>query len=550
MPSSDNSWTPQWIRWWAAPTPPGPPGRLLARWLFLRALGGIYFSAFFSLIFQVRGLIGADGLLPAGQYLEAVAEHLGPVRYWYVPTVYWISANDGALMFVCWAGIVASLLLLFNILPRAMLVVCFVAFLSFVSAAQDFSGYQSDGMLLCAGFLSIFFAPAGLRPRYGENSPPPRAPWILLQFLWFTIYFESGAAKYLGGDPEWRNFTALYDYYQNGPLPTWIAWYAALLPHWFQYSMAFFTLALELGLVWMVLFPRRVRIVCFWIVTIFQIGLILTANYTFLNYLVLSLGILLLDDKYLVRFVPQRWTTAIRRNLDQSERYAAEPSHGMQTQGAPDWKAYAKRGATTLATTLSALLVAWVGYAMLFVLLQMFSRKLPLPNEPVVLLDGFRIANQYGLFGRMTLYRYEIELQGSNDDGETWRTYGFRFKPQDVAERPGIYAPYQPRFDWNLWFASLGTWRENIFVLRLEQQILRNSPAVLALFRSNPFPDAPPTQIRAIIWQYWFTDWATKRQTGNWWRREELGLYAPALERAADGSIRAYQLPGAGFPAP
>ena len=57
----------------------------------------------------------------------------------------------------------------------------------------------------------------------------------------------------------------------------------------------------------MMFFPRRVRLICFFIVTPWEIGVILTANYTFLNYLVLSLGFLLLDDEFLMRFVPARW---------------------------------------------------------------------------------------------------------------------------------------------------------------------------------------------------------------------------------------------------
>src|SRR5579872_7483841 len=210
---------------------------------------------------------------------------------------------------LCWAGMVASILLLLNVWPRGMLVICFVSFLSFVSAAQDFSGYQSDGMLLEAGFIAMFFSPSGFRPKWGENSPFPRASLFLLLWEWFRIYFESGVAKIAGGDPEWRNFTAMDEYYQNGPLPTWIGWYVQHLPHWFHAGTAWATLALELGLVWMMFLPRRWRIVCFFIVTPWEIGVILTANYTFLNYLVLSLGFLLLDDKFLRRFVPAQFRT-------------------------------------------------------------------------------------------------------------------------------------------------------------------------------------------------------------------------------------------------
>ena len=167
-----------------------------------------------------------------------------------------------------------------------------MCFLSFVSAAQDFSGYQSDGMLLEAGFISLFFAPPGFLPGLGRAHPPSRASLFLLQWEWFRIYFESGMVKLASGDPEWRNFTAMDEYYQNGPLPTWIGWYVQHLPHWFHAFATGATLVLELGLVFMLFLPRRWRIACFFIVTAWQIPVILTANYTFLNYLVLVLGFL------------------------------------------------------------------------------------------------------------------------------------------------------------------------------------------------------------------------------------------------------------------
>src|SRR5919108_4792052 len=137
---------------------------LIPRWLFLRGVGFIYLSAFFSLIFQIRGLIGPEGILPAGSYLQVVAQSLGPwERVWYAPTLLWYSSGSAMLSALCWAGMAASLLLAFNVWPRGMLLVCFVCFLSFIAAAQDFSSYQSDGMLLEAGFISLFVAPPGLR---------------------------------------------------------------------------------------------------------------------------------------------------------------------------------------------------------------------------------------------------------------------------------------------------------------------------------------------------------------------------------------------------
>jgi hypothetical protein len=120
----------------------GASDRLISRWLFLRALGLIYFSAFFSLIFQIRGLIGPDGILPAGEYLQAAAGSAGAARFWYAPTVFWLSSSSQTLMAVCWIGIAASILVVLNVWPRGGLFVCFVCFLSFVSAAGEFSGYQ------------------------------------------------------------------------------------------------------------------------------------------------------------------------------------------------------------------------------------------------------------------------------------------------------------------------------------------------------------------------------------------------------------------------
>src|SRR5215469_3029548 len=274
------------------------PGHLLPRWVFLRALGLIYFSAFYSLLFQAKGLIGINGLLPGSDYLQAVTSSVpGALRFWYAPTLLWVDSSNHVLMGLCWAGLIASVILFFNFWPRGMLVVCFVCFLSFVAAAQDFSGYQSDGMLLEAGFISLFFAAPRFWPKLGRENPPSRASMFLLQWEWFRIYFESGAAKMRSGDPTWRNFTAMDNYYQNGPLPTWIGWYVQHFPHWLHAGTVVMTLGIELVLVWMLFFPRRFRIVCFCIVTPFEIGIILTANYTFLNYLVLSLGFLLLDDR-------------------------------------------------------------------------------------------------------------------------------------------------------------------------------------------------------------------------------------------------------------
>jgi hypothetical protein len=428
-----------------------------------------------------------------------------------------------------------------------MLLVCFACFLSFVSAAQDFSGYQSDGMLLEAGFLALFLASPGLLPGWGARRPPARAAILLLLWEWFRIYFESGVVKLESGDPTWHNLTAMYEYYQNGPLPTWIGWYAQHLPLWFHRATAGATLGMELVLVWMALLPGRWRIACFFIVTAWQIGVIATANYTFLNYLVLVLAILLLDDGYLRRFVPQRW----RGGLVAAQPAVAAPmpveGAGGETVADPDEAAPAAasshaRPFVWLRATLTGVVLTWILYATTVPLVWMFWRDLPLPTAPLAALEPLRIANRYGLFAVMTPHRYEIEFQGSND-GQNWMPYPFQYKPQDMRERPGIYAPYQPRFDWNLWFASLGSWLQNPIVPRTEELLLANDPDVLGLFRGNPFASAPPKYVRAVLWQYWFSTPEEKRTQGVWWTRQYLGTYAPTLALRGDGKFAVVEGP-------
>jgi hypothetical protein len=551
-------WTPSSVIRWLFDSRKGPSDRFLTRWIFLRSLGAIYFSAFFPLAFQIRGLIGPQGILPAAEYLKSIAEQVGYVRYWYVPSVLWFSSGGHMLTGLCWVGMAAAVLLIFNVWPRGTLVICFVCFLSCVSAAEDFSGYQSDGMLLEAGFLSLFLAPGGFRPGFGEMRPPVRAALYLLLWEWFRIYFESGVAKIAGGDPQWRNFTAIDEYYQNGPLPTWIGWYAQHLPHWFHAGTTAVTLVLELALIWAAFLPRRFRIVLFFVVTAWQVGIILTANYTFLNYLVLILGLLLLDDRFLMRFFPTKWKKPLS---DRAAATVVEPISpaadalsilatptSRSTDDPPasrnatrDWWQKIRLALILLRVAVTAVLLTWIFYATAVQMLWMITPA-PLPTAPVALLDPFRIANRYGLFAVMTRGRYEIEFQGSHD-GKTWIAYPFRHKPQELDKPPRIYAPYQPRLDWNLWFASLGEWRDNPMVLRTERRLLSNEPDVLSLFAANPFPQGPPRQVRAVLWQYWFTSMAEKREHGLWWRREFRGLYAPAIQLEPDGKVGVMQWP-------
>ena len=382
---------------------------LRVRWIVLRGLGLLHLSVFVSLAGQIHGLIGPRGVLPATEYLTTLrAELTTPARLWEAPSLLWLSASHGALTALVVVGLVASLALVANLWPRPALAVCAVAFLSFCAVAQAFAYYQSDGMLMEASFLGLFYAPGGLRPGLGAASPPSRASLWLLRLEWFRIYFESGLVKLFSGESQWRDLTAMVKYYENGPLPTWIGWYAQEhLPRGFHLGVALSTLAMELVLPWTLLLPRRWRGRAFVLFSVFQLGIIATANYAFLNYLVLLLGVTIACD------LPPARTPPWRERLG--------------------WCGF---GAYAFVTTLTGFFGtgAW--------------------KLPQRLLAPFRIGENYGLFAVMTRARYEIEFQGTRD-GKRWVAYPFRYKPQDPQAAPGIYAPYQPRFDWDLWFASL-----------------------------------------------------------------------------------------------
>ena len=157
------------------------------------------------------------------------------------------------------------------------------------------------------------------------------------------------------------------------------------------------------------------------------------------------------------------------------------------------------------------------------------SHAVPRPAlEAESWLEPYHIVSSYGLFAVMTTKRLEIIVQGSND-GQNWKDYGFKYKPGRLSREPGWVAPNQPRLDWQMWFAALGSYRTNPWFVNFIVRLLQGSPQVLSLLGRNPFPDAPPVYVRAVAYNYTFTSYAARRATGNWWQRRLVGLYFPAV---------------------
>ena len=144
------------------------------------------------------------------------------------------------------------------------------------------------------------------------------------------------------------------------------------------------------------------------------------------------------------------------------------------------------------------------------------------------LLYPFNIVNGYGLFAMMTTARPEIVVEGSQD-GKTWLAYEFKYKPGDLKRRPKFSQPHQPRLDWQMWFAALSDFRTDPWFINFCVRLLEGTPSVMRLIDKNPFPDAPPKYIRAVVYLYHFTNYAEKYKKGTWWKREYQGLYCPVL---------------------
>lgn len=512
-----------------------PPTYQLIRTLFLRSVGAIYLIAFFSLWVQLMGLIGSGGILPAsatmsGFQQEAKAAHLGWHQYHVLPTLCWFSASDGFLKFHCAAGTALSLLVMLGVAPAPCLFLLWLIYLSLSVVGREFLGFQWDNLLLETGFLTIFFAPLRLLSGSGHSPPPSRLVLFLLRWLLFRLMLCSGLVKLLSGDRTWRNLTALRFHYETQPLPTWIGWYFHHLPAGMQRTSTLLLFSIELGMPFLIFAPRRLRqIPCMGFVLL-QILILLTGNYCFFNLLSVLLCLVLLDDAALLKLIPAKWRAGwvTAQNpvspVDCEEKKELTPGTGINRLRRWPIQVIFPLGCIAIAIPL----MQFVG---------LFHIAFPWPGPMVTAyewLSPFRSFNHYGLFAVMTTNRYEIIVQGSND-GTNWVDYEFKFKPGDLKRRPGFVEPHQPRLDWQMWFAALGDYRQNLWFVEFCARLLGDSPEVTGLLRRNPFPRKPARYVRALLYQYHFTDLSTRRRTGQWWRRELRGEYLPPLSlRAQD----------------
>ena len=481
---------------------PLPPQFTVARWVFSRALAVVFFCAFASLLPQVRGLIGAHGIAPAGQFLDRAWNQLGAGALWEVPTLGWFGAGDGVLTALGVAGVLISLLMAAGVAPGACSLALWALYLSLCSVSRPFLDFQWDGLLTETALLAAVALPWRLRPQWEESGPLPRFGRWLLWWLLFRLMLESGLVKLASGDPEWRGLTALDFHFATQPLPLWPAWFAHQAPRWMLRGATLIMFAFELVVPWLILAPRRWRHAGAWALIALQVAILLTGNYAFFNLLTIALCALLFDD---VAW-PRRW----RERVVPGVRWPEPP-----------------RPRLALAGAVAAGVVALLSLPPLLQDVAELARiKLPFAwPRPMA---QFRSFNGYGLFAVMTTERPEIIVEGSND-GVVWQEYAFSWKVGDVAARPRLAAPHQPRLDWQMWFAALYGWEQNPWFQSFLGRLLEGRPEVLGLLKTNPFPTQPPRYIRSVLYEYHFTK---AGEGGAWWRRELKGAYGPELALA------------------
>jgi hypothetical protein len=484
---------------------------VLTRGIFLRSLAAVYLIAFLSFWVQVDGLIGSRGILPAADLLKAREAELGAGRYWLCPTLCWLDRSDRFLHLLCGGGAAGAVLAVAGIAPGWMFLFLWAAYLSLFSVSSEFLSFQWDVLLLETGFLAVFVAPWRLVWRDWAEPPSVLGVW-LVRALAFKLMFMSGAVKLLWDDRTWWDLTALHYHYETQPLPTPLGWYAHQLPDWLQKTSVALMYVVELGVPFLIFFHRPFRAAACVALVGFQLLILLTGNYCFFNLLTIVLCLAVADDGH--------WRRLLKRK--RAPKPWDEPAASPKPPPPPERTVKSR---IVLAVAVPLLLLSGLE------LVEMFVGPAAIPGA-VRRVQGWTapycMVNGYGLFRVMTTSRPEIVVEGSRN-GEEWLAYEFRWKPGDLQRRPPIVAPHQPRLDWQMWFAALGSFNRSPWFQLFLQRLLEGSPPVLALLEKDPFPGAPPRYVRAMLYDYRFTDFETRRRTGAWWRRELIRPYSPVL---------------------
>lgn len=465
------------------------PDFWLARLVVHRGLGVIYLIAFVVVINQFRPLLGQRGLLPVPAYLRGVG--------WRdAPSLFQLHYSDRFLGVVAWAGAGLALSTVAGLpeqgpvwLSMLVWLALWLLYLSIVNVGQVFYGFGWESLLLEAGFLAVFLGPTDMAP--------PTLVIILLRWLLFRVEVGAGLIK-LRGDRCWRKLTCLDYHHETQPMPNPLSWWFHHLPRVSHRVEVATNHVTQLVVPFALFTPQPYAAVAGGLIIVTQAWLVLSGNFSWLNVVTMVLAFSALGDGALDGLLP------------------ASPPAALDDP--PTWFV----GVVIALAVLMAVLSWWP-------LRNMVSRHQRMNFS----FNRFHLANAYGAFGTVTRERNEVVIEGTDEATLTpdtrWREYEFKGKPGDPRRRPPQVAPYHLRLDWLMWFAALYPPRAVSWLRPLARRLLQSDRPTLRLLRHNPFPDAPPTFVRARLFHYRFTTRAERRATGAWWHRTPVGDYLAPL---------------------
>lgn len=462
----------------------------LARFVFQRGLALIYLLAFLVALNQFRALVGEQGLLPVPEFLRYV-------NFRRAPSIFHYFYSDRFFGGVAWAGIALSVVALTSFSERGPLwfsmvvwALLYLLYLSIMNVGQVFYGFGWESMLLEAGFLAIFL---------GTNRMAVPVPLIfLLRWMLFRVEFGAGLIK-LRGDACWRNLTCLNYHHETQPLPNPLSARFHHLPTSFHKLEVVGNFAAQLVVPWGLFFPQPVAGIAGAVIILTQMWLFISGNYSWLNLLTMLLAV--------PSFTNAQIQTIVRVQIP----------NGLTSPAAYQW--------TILALAAFVILLSyWPVHNLL-------SRR-QLMNTSF---NRFHLVNTYGAFGSVTKTRYEIVIEGTEEQAvrpqTKWTEYEFKAKPGDPRRRPPQIAPYHLRLDWLMWFAAMSPvyeYLEHPWFIVFIQKLLQNDAATLKLISRNPFPKGPRI-IRARLYRYRFATEKERSETGQCWVRSPAGEYLPPI---------------------
>ena len=469
----------------------------VASWFLSKSLALSYFLAFLSLLPQALGLFGSQGLLSIDHLLNILDKELGAERFYHLPSVFWFFSGDSAIRGLCFLGMIASTLAFIGFSQSWMFLFCWLFYLSFVSCGQIFLGYQWDSLLLEFGFIGLFMAPWNWEwIPMGAHVLNPLilgCCWLLL----FKLMFSSGIVKFTHKDPSWKNLTAMNYHYWTQPLPNPVAYFLHKSPEWVHKFSQLLLLFIELIVPFFIFFPGQIQVIAAALLILLQVLIFLTGNFAFFNIITVGLTFSIVPDNF--------WLLPMKSYLA-PEMFSQEFSFGL------------------------LLVLTCANLFWLFKTTFEKSKVLDFLLPSMRVIYPFRISNPYGLFAVMTKHRPEIIMEGSND-GQNWMEYGFRYKPSLLTKSSPVVAPHQPRLDWQLWFASLERFEENLWLQNLIVRVFAESRDVQSILGEDPFGGKSPKYLRLLRYEYTFSDFKTLREKKQWWDRRLIEYYSPIFER-------------------